>query len=275
MAQGNDEMRDIFGRFEQAVRDKMLAKNTALQQLGVMIASLNMQIVVLRVDNEASVESARADNARLLEVCEQQMEQLRKKVKKYTKQRSDGKEKMENVAALSAQEKELADTKQATAVMQKRIEKTARSEVSLPELIEAQVVKIGMVEMENESVRMRNKVMRDENYRLKEKASHTVRDCEQQQKDTALFKPKMLDIVDTMVVEYRKIMQQIALLDEKQKRILLEKSAIIEHMQQTHTRRERRQTTPQRRLPAALHHRVLSLNTPCEIRDVCILCLIL
>ena len=207
MAQGNDEMRDIFWRFEQAVRDKMLAKNTALQQLGVMIASLNMQIVVLRVDNEASVESARADNARLLEVCEQQMEQLRKKVKKYTKQRSDGKEKMENVAALSAQEKELADTKQATAVMQKRIEKTARSEVSLPELIEAQVVKIGMVEMENESVRMRNKVMRDENYRLKEKASHTVRDCEQQQKDTALFKPKMLDIVDTMVVEYRQIMQ--------------------------------------------------------------------
>ena len=200
-------MRDIFWRFEQAVRDKMLAKNTALQQLGVMIASLNMQIVVLRVDNEASVESARADNARLLEVCEQQMEQMRKKVKKYTKQRSDGKEKMENVAALSAQEKELADTKQATAVMQKRIEKTARSEVSLPELIEAQVVKIGMVEMENESVRMRNKVMRDENYRLKEKASHTVRDCEQQQKDTALFKPKMLDIVDTMVVEYRQIMQ--------------------------------------------------------------------
>jgi len=46
--------------------------------------------------------------------------------------------------------------------------------------------------------------------------------------------------VDTMVVEYRKIMQQIALLDDKQKRILLEKSAIIEHMQQADSHKKRK-----------------------------------
>jgi len=241
MAQGNDEVRDLFVRFEQAVRDKMLAKNTALQELGATIVSLNTQIVVLRADNEASIESVRAENALVLEVRERQMELLRKKVQKYKKQRSDGKEKMEQtVAALAAQEKALADAKNASAVMQQRMEKTAQSEEKMSQSIDAQVVKVGMVEMEMESVRMRNKLVRDENSRLKEKASKTARDCEQQQKDTAAFKPKMLDIVDTMVVEYRKIMQQIALLDEKQKRILLEKSAIIEHMQQTDTRNKRK-----------------------------------
>jgi len=108
------------------------------------------------------------------------------------------------------------------------------------ESIEAHVIKIGMVEMEIESVRMRNKAMRDENSKLKEKISRTARECEQQQNETASFKPQMLDMVDTMVVEYRKIMHQIALLDEKQKRILLEKWAIIAHMQQPDSQRKRK-----------------------------------
>jgi len=240
MAQGNDEMRDIFGRFEQEVRGKMLAKSSAIQRLGVTIQGLNTQIVALRTENE-KVECTRADNAHQLETRECQIEQLRKKLKQYKTQRNAGREKIEqNTADLVARQKELADSKQAIAVMQKQMENTTQNVMGQAESIEAHVIKIGMVEMEIESVRMRNKAMRDENSKLKEKISRTARECEQQQHETASFKPQMLDMVDTMVVEYRKIMHQIALLDEKQKRILLEKSAIIAHMQQTDSQKKRK-----------------------------------
>ena len=241
MAQGNDEMRDIFGRFEQEVRAKMLSKNTALQQLGATITGLNTQIVAQRAENEASAECARAENALVLEQRGHEIVHLRKKMKQYRAQRDAGVEKVEqSVAALAAQEKELSDSKKTTSILRKNMDKTERSVTVLSESIEAHVIKIGMVEVEMESVRMRNKVMRDENSKLKEKISRAASDSEQQHRETAAFKPQMLDMVDTMVVEYRKIMQQIALLDDKQKRILLEKSAIIEHMQQADSHKKRK-----------------------------------
>jgi len=50
----------------------------------------------------------------------------------------------------------------------------------------------------------------------------------------------MLEMVDKMVVEYRKMTQQIMQMDEKQQRIIHEKSAIIASIQEADVVKKRK-----------------------------------
>jgi len=103
--------------------------------------------------------------------------------------------------------------------------------VLLTDALDDYGIKINLVEVEIESVRARNRQMHDENKKLKEKIGSRMREQEQQKAEMASFRPRMVDMADRMVAEYKKINKQIVKIDEKQKRIIAEKTAIIMQLQ--------------------------------------------
>jgi len=95
-------------------------------------------------------------------------------------------------------------------------------------------VKVNLVEMEIQNVCQRNRQIHEENKKLKEKMANRKREQDKQKAEMAemaTFRPKMLDMADRMVAQYNKITLQIVKIDEKQRRIIAEKTAIISQMQ--------------------------------------------
>jgi len=239
----DDGIEDLFVRFQSEIRAKLLKKTNALQDLGLNITTLNTQISKLHGENEATIKEGKLEEARVLAAHTQQVVELRKKAK-HDRQKHDtiAKEMAANTEMLAVKEKELANTKELAVKMKQRMEKTQQGEALLASSINAQVVKIGLVELEVESVRMRNREMHQENKKLKEKFSRRIRECEKQEAEMSASKPKMLDVVDKMVVDYRKMTQQILQMDEKQQRIIHEKAAIIASLEKADVAKKRKLT---------------------------------
>jgi len=224
----NDGIEDLLGRFQGELRAKLLQKTNAMQELGQNITTLNTQISQLHCDNEEIIKQGKIEEARVLAAHTKQVAELRTKARHDRQQHETiAKELTKNTETLAVKEKELENTKELAAKMKRRMERTQKAEALLASSINAQVVKIGLVELEIESVRMRNTEMHEENKKLRDKFSRRIRECEKQEAEMSSSKPKMLDVVDKMVVDYRKMTQQILQMDEKQQRIIHEKTAII------------------------------------------------
>ena len=237
----NDGIEDLLKRFQGELLAKLHQKTNAMQDLGLNITTLNTQISKLHCDNEDIIKQGKLEEARVLAAHTQQVTELRKKAKHDRQQHETIAQKMaENTETLVVKEKELANTKELAAKMKRRMERTQKGEALLASSINAQVVKIGLVELEIESVRMRNREMHEENKKLKEKISRRIRECEKQEAEMSSSKPKMLDVVDKMVVDYRKMTQQILQMDEKQQRIIHEKTAIIASLEKADVAKKRK-----------------------------------
>jgi len=237
----NYEIEDLFQRFQAEFREKLIKKTNALQDLGLNITTLNTQILKLHCDNEETIKQGKLEEARVLAVHTKQVAELCKKAK-HDRQQHDtiAKEMEDNTKTLAVKEKEFVSTKELAAKMKRRMEKTQKGEALLSSSISAQVIKIGLVELEIESVRMRNKEMHEENKRLKEKISRRICECEKQEAEMSSSKLKLLDVVDKMVVDYRKMTQQILQMDEKQQRIIHEKIAMIASLEKADIAKKRK-----------------------------------
>jgi len=111
------------------------------------------------------------------------------------------------------------------------ISRKRSNEMQLTDAIDDYGIKMALVEVKIESVRARNRHLHDENKKLKEKIGARMREQEQQKAEMASFRPRMVDMAERMVAEYKKINKQIIKIDEKQKRIIAEKTAIILQLQ--------------------------------------------
>jgi len=227
MTQNDDDGLDgAFQRFRQEIREQMAKKTEGVKE------SLNSQISQLQDENAKTVASGKTADEKVLLSHTKQVSELRKKVKQYCQEHDAITIKeQENTALLCSKEKELVTSKELVTKMKQRMEKTRKNEEVLSASISAQMIKISVVEVEIETVRTRNKDMLEENKKLKDKIGRRSRECDEENAEMQSYKPKMMDMIEKMVTDYRKINHQIDELDEKQKRILLEKTQIIEEMQ--------------------------------------------
>ena len=227
-----DDMDGVFERFQAEIREKMGAKTSNLHQLEQEIATLNSSISDLRQEYDDSTLQARQAGDKIKHDHDRVTSDLRKRLQAHDREHKEISATLaQNILLLECKEKEVVTIRASVAQLRKRAEKNKRVSESLTDSISENNIKIGMIELEMESVRMCNKAVHEENKKLKQKIVQRAREIDQQKTELASYKPRMLEMVDKMVVEYRKIHAQISMMDDKQKRIVAEKTCIIEQLQ--------------------------------------------
>ena len=221
-----------FDRFQKEVRAEMDKKTQTHTKLSKSIAALNSQITRMNEDNEKEVERIKVHDAKIQREHTERTSELQQKLKRQKLQHDASVCTIaEGLRHAQAKEDELVSMKSTVGQLQNTIAQNKVQEDAMNDAIDEYSVKIGLVEMEIESVRMRNKEIHAENKKMQERMGAKAREQEHQKAEMASFRPKMLDMADRMVTEYRKINKQLVKIDEKQKRIIAEKTAIIMQLQ--------------------------------------------
>ena len=246
----SDDMDGVFKRFQAEICEKMSAKTANLHQLQQEITALNRSITDLRQEQDDSALQAQKAGDKIKHHHDKVTNDLRTKIQAHDRERKEISATLtQNILLLECKEKEVITIRASVAQLRKRAEKNKRASETLTESISDNNIKIGLIELEMESVRMCNKAMNDENKKLKQKMVQRTREVDHQKAELASYKPRMLEMVDKMVVEYRKIKTQIDELDDKQKRIIAEKTHIIEQLQASNVLTKKRKASEAALLP--------------------------
>jgi len=214
----HDSIDDYFDRFQKEVRAEIDKKTNSEDKLAQNITTLSEEIAVLKKNRETEVERIKVHDKKVLRDHTERTAELQQKLKK---------QKLQHEASVVSITEELTSMKSTVVELKSTIQKNRVQADVMSDAIDDYVVKIELVELEIESVRVRNKQIHAENKKLKERACTKAHEQEQQKAEMATFRPRMLDMADRMVTEYKKINKQLIKIDEKQKRIIAEKTAII------------------------------------------------
>jgi len=159
----------------------------------------------------------------------------RRKIRLHKQQTEDSASKLSECSdIIQAKETELLCMKTTVADLKSNIKTNKIDREKMVNAIDEYDVKVNLVEMEIQTVCQRNRQIHEENKKLKEKMANRKREQDKRKAEMAemaTFRPKMLDMADRMVVHFNKITLQIVKIDEKQRRIIVEKTAIISQMQ--------------------------------------------
>jgi len=221
-----------FDRFKKEVRAEIDKKTNSHAKLAQNVNTLTERIALLKKDKNTEVERTKAHDIQVLRDHTEQTNELQRKLKKQKLEHDESVESIaEGVRKVRVKEKEMESMKSTIAGLTSTIESNKVQAATMSDAIDDYVVKIELVELEIESVRVRNKQIHAENKKLKELAGVKEREQEHQKAEMATFRPRMLDMADRMVTEYKKINKQLIKIHEKQKRIIAEKTAIIMQLQ--------------------------------------------
>ena len=228
-----DALRACFDRFQKEVREEMEKKvsdNELLQTSS--ITTLNSEIASLSEEKKLQDTRMKENEER---VCREQAAAAGEFRRQMRLQKQENEASMAGMAEraelLKDKERELLSLKTTVTQLRSSIAANKRNEILMTDAIDQYGVKINMVEMEIDNVRMRNRHVYEENKKLKASMGVRTREQEKEKAEIATFRPRMLDMADRMVAEYKKITKEIVKIDEKQKRIIAEKTAIIAQMQ--------------------------------------------
>jgi chromosome segregation ATPase len=236
----HDAIRTCFDRFQEEVRDEIEKNKLCEQQLQAScIASLNCEITSLHEEKRqhgVCLKETEEKVRRVQVAANASTVEFRRKIKVQRQQHEASVASMaESAEVLKAKERDLLSLKATVSQLRSNIADNKLKEVLMKDAIDEYSVSINLVETEIENVRARNRQVYDENKKLKEKMCVRTREHEKEKAEIATFRPRMLDMADRMVAEYKKINRQIVKIDEKQKRIIAEKTAIIAQMQSAMT----------------------------------------
>jgi len=228
----HDGVNECFERFGQEIRAEIQKKTDAHDVLVHAITGLKSQISLLQKDRETEIERIKIHNDSILQQHTNDMKELHRKIKRQKLEHDDSLSLIAKTSEeIKVKDKEFLLIQSEVVKLRKDIAGKLSNEVLLTDALDDYGIKINLVEVEIESVRARNRQMHDENKKLKEKIGSRMREQEQQKAEMASFRPRMVDMADRMVAEYKKINKQIVKIDEKQKRIIAEKTAIIMQLQ--------------------------------------------
>jgi len=236
-----DVIRTCFERFQKEVHDEIEQHRKDERQLQAnTIATLNSEIASLQEEKRlhgAKIQETEEKACRDKVAATAATLEFRRKIKLQKQQHEACLATIaENAELLKGKERDLESMKATVSHLKISIAANELNEILLNDAIEGYGVSTNLVEIEVDNVRVRNRQISDENKRLKERMVMRTREQEKEKTEMAAFRPRMLDMADRMVVEYKRITKEIDKIDGKQKRIIAEKTAIIEQMQSALTK---------------------------------------
>jgi len=238
-----DAIRTCFDRFQQEVRDEIEQHRLDERQLQAnTIATLNSEIASLHEEKRLHgvwIKETEEKTCRDQVAATAATVEFRRKIKLQKLQHEASLVSIaENTQLLKGKERDLESMTATVSQLRTSIAANELNEILMNDAIDGYGVSIELVEMEVDNVRVRNRQMSDENKRLKERMGVRMREQEKERAEIATFRPRMLEMAEHMVAEYKKISKQIVKIDEKQKRIIAEKTAIIAQMLSASTKED-------------------------------------